>query len=275
MNNTHILPHVSLALLLACASGGASAQRDLGEEAVEGVHARIAAQDCPGAVSRLNAGLAGNYPEVQLLAGSMYDEGVCVKRNWERAVHFYVLADSGGQKAAAPRLAAGYAAPENGPDIGAALWWGAHDKNGPSWNLCRVSDEARDDPDRFVAELQKRTPAQLAACNYATGVMATLSGELNYPGKSLAHSMSGSVLVTFEAAVPRIDVETTEVEEVNVYGMVDGDALRDRKATSVKRAFEAELRKIGDRALKRYPQPAGVPPGMRGQLKVVFGLQYK
>jgi hypothetical protein len=272
MNNKHIMPRAGLALLLACACGAAGAAgRNMAQEAVVGVHDRIAAEDCPGAVSRLNAGLAAGYPEVQLLAGSMYDEGVCVKRNWERAVHFYALADDGGQKAASARLAAGYAAPDNGPDIGAALWWGAHEKNGAGRSICPVSDQAFGDPDRFVAELRKWPQAQLAACNYAIGVMMTLAGELRYPAKPLQYAIGGTVVVTFEPAVPRIDIKTIGTEEENLYGVVSGDTLRDRKSSTVKRAFEAEVRKIGDRALKRYPQPAGIPSGWHPQVKFIFG----
>jgi hypothetical protein len=273
MNNKHLLQRAALVLLLACGCGGAGAAgRDPAEDAVRRVHDRIGAEDCAGAVSLLNAGLAAGYPEVQLLAGSMYDAGVCVKRNWERAVHFYVLADGGGQQAAAARLAAGYAAPENGPDIAAALWWGGREKHGVGRSICRVSDHARGDPDRFVAELRQWPPALQAACNYVTGVMMTLVGELRYPGKALQLAISGTVVISFEPAVPRIDVQTTGTEEENLPGLVAGDALRDRKSSTVKRAFEAEVRKIGERALKRYPQPAGVPSDWHPQVRVVFGF---
>jgi hypothetical protein len=264
-----------LALLLAVCTGDAAAiTAERGREAVGRVHRSIADNDCQEAIKRLNAGLGDAYPEVQLLAGAMYDNGICVKRNWERASHFYLLAMDGGQKEAVYRLAAGYAAPENGPDIGAALWWASRAGNPVRQKACEVSEAARDDPDRFVAELQAWPQSRLQACNYVTGVMMTVAGEMRYPSKAYGFVMDGVVQLVFHPAIPSIDVKQIAAEERNVYGVVNGDQLRDRRSSTVTKGFEEVGREITARALKRYPQPSGIDPASESKLQIDFGIEY-
>lgn len=86
-----------------------------GALAVDAIRGSIAAQNCQQAVDRLKSGLKNEYPEVFLLAGSMYENGICVRRDWDRAVTFYVQAHDAGEKDGAARIAAGYADPANGP----------------------------------------------------------------------------------------------------------------------------------------------------------------
>jgi hypothetical protein len=140
-------------------------------------------------------------------------------------------------------------------------------------NDCQASEPARDDPDRFVAELQAWPQARLQYGNYATGVMTTLVGEMRYPGKALGFSMNGSVELTFVPSVPRVDVKTLATEEGNMYGLIDGNDLRDRKSSSVTKGFEVVAREITQRALKRYPQPAGIDPKSELQVRFDFGIE--
>lgn len=263
-----------LALTAAALAGPAAAARlDPGPEAVDNVLTRIRGGDCARAASELNEGLAGNYPEVDLLAGSMFENGVCLKPDWNKAVHFYVKAYQGGQRAALYRLASGFAAPEHGPDIGAALWWASREKGMLGLASCAVSEGAMNDPDRFVAELNSWPQARLAACNYITGVMSTLGGEIRYPEKALSFSLGGDVTLRFLPAVPRIDIKTARTTEYARYGLLDGSALSDRQTRRVTGSFEDELGQVARRALKRYPQPAGIDPDSVARMHFTFDLK--
>lgn len=46
-------------------------------EALEDVRNRIQARDCSGAVERLKDGLKAGHAELSLMAGSMYENGIC------------------------------------------------------------------------------------------------------------------------------------------------------------------------------------------------------
>lgn len=256
--------------VLGSLSGGAAARNTPAENSVEAVLERIQARDCKGAVDALKAGLSNNHPEVALLAGSMYDNGICVRRDWQRAATFYILADQGGQKAAVQRLIAGYAAPENGPDTAAALWWAS--REGPPAAPCGVSAKAAQDPDLFVAELGTWPQQRLAQCNYVAGVMATMAGELRYPDRPFDFSMGGEVEVRFLPAVPRVDLKIGASTEHRPLGFIDGDALVHGRSKASKNQFGDEVRKVADRALKRYPQPPGIDPDTSASMRLIFTI---
>jgi TPR repeat protein len=198
-----------LALALALLAGGAQARTD-GERAARDIGERLRASDCKGAVTALNAGLKQGHAEVALLAGSMYENGVCVSSDWQRAVSFYSQAYEDGQAEAASRLAAGFAAPENGPDIAAALWWANRGRAQAAQTQanvgCAVSPEAAGDPELFVAELRTWPQARLLLCNYIAGVMSTLAAEVQYPSRAIRAAMGSDVYLRFQPAVPRIDM---------------------------------------------------------------------
>lgn len=272
----HTLARLAALTVLITLAIPATARRiTAGDEVVRKVALYVEARDCASAVARLTEGLAKNYPEVHLLAGAMFDHGVCVKPDWDRAVGFYSNAFDGGQKAAMYSLMAGFAAPEHGPDMAASLWWANRPKNEFGTGVCKVSAANRDDPDRFVAELQTWPKPRLAQCNYVIGVMATMTGEVRYPVKADRMSLGGSVKLRFEPAVPRIDINTEETQEVAVGGWLDGNAMEDRRSRSVKGSFEASMRPIADRALKRYPQPEGIAPDTVIETKFKFGFEYQ
>lgn len=259
-------------LVLAHCAQSASAAPTAATDAVRQVRLWIEAKECGHAVRELNAGLAKGYPELALLAGAMYEEGTCLKRDWNRAAGFYVQANEGGQRAARYRLASGYAAPAGGPDIAAALWWA--NQRGPQLvPACGVSEAAGTDPDRFVAELQTWQPARLQACNYAVGVISTLAGDMEYPEMARAFSLTGTVRVHFLPSIPRVDVKSTEAGELQFTGVDYAEVLIDRKGRSVTGAFQSNMRQLSDRALKRYPQPAGIDPALAAHVEFVFSLE--
>ena len=260
-----------LAMLGAAASAHAGTRS--GALAVDGIRNGIAARDCSLAVDRLKSGLKNEYPEVLLLAGSLYENGICVKRDWPRAVDFYARAHAAGEKDAAARIAAGYADPANGPDVAAALWWALkHTPFRPA--PCTVPKEALADPDRFVAELKAWPQARLSTCNYLAGVMSTIAAEVKYPELAAAHAIGGDVTLRFLPGVPRIELQRGESREYEMVGWVMADALRDRKSRKMADGFQAALSAVGNRALARYPHPGGIPEDALITVKYNFCMEY-
>lgn len=242
---------------------------DAGRKAASAVLGRIAAKDCSAAVAELKAGLQHEFPEIALLAGAMYENGTCVQRDWNRAAPFYIQAWQGGAERAADRLAAGYAAPENGPDAAAALWWSQRRSSGAlrpeGMPSCAVSDAAAADIDRFVAELQTWQPSRIAACTYMTGVMSTMSAEINYPELALKNAISGEVTLVFLPGVPRIEARQGALDP----GFVDQDTKLIRPKTRMA-GFEKALGDVGDRAMRRYPRPPGIPADAEVKIRYRF-----
>ncbi|SFC70170.1 sel1 repeat family protein [Massilia yuzhufengensis] len=262
----------ALLLALSAAAPHAGAGTYPGSLAVDAIRGSIAARDCATAVKRLKSALENDYPEAALLAGSMYENGICVKRDWQRAVGFYVQAYDGGEKEGAARVAAGYADPANGPDVAAALWW--------SWKTegfrvaqCSVPLEARADPDRFVAALAAWPKQQLAVCNYLAGVLATIAAEVKYPELASAHGIGGDVTLRFLAGVPRIELQRGESREYELVGWVSADMLRDRKARRMADGFEQALSSVANRALARYPHPGSIAADALLQVKYNFHME--
>lgn len=249
-----------LALLLSASATAATPKLTpkLNATAVNDVRKWIEEGNCANAVDELKAGLKKGYPEVALLAGSMYEHGLCVQRDWSKANVFYVQAFEGGLVEGAERLAAGYADPVNGPDIAAALWWGRKG-NVSTFNICTVSQKSADDPDLFVAEIAAWPQQRLETCNYVVGVLAMMSAEVTYPRLGLAYKVGGNVGIRFFPGVPRIEVGKVESHEYAVYGVVDGDSLGDRRMRKVNEAFRKVVGEVSERTLRRYPQPAGIP----------------
>jgi hypothetical protein len=260
-----------LAALCLSAIAGAHAENDVRAAQIERdvVHA-IEGNDCTGAINRLNEGLAENLPKINLLAATMFDHGVCVKANWERAVGLYVKAHQGGEHAAAFRLAAGYAAPDRDPDIAAALWWLAHTSPLVQVKGCEVPAEARSDADRFVEHVKRWPDQKLVACNYATGLVATVAGQVHYPARALSHAVGGDYVLRFTPGLGRIDVMSGKSTEYELFGVFDADFVRERKTKYVTGSFEENLQQVAQRALQRYPRPEGIDPSWQFLIKFRF-----
>ena len=252
------LPTASLALVcvLATYSLPAWAANSAGAMAVSDVRKAIADSDCKGAVSALNKGLAAHISEVQLLAGTMYENGICLKANWDRAAKLYTQAYNNGHEGAAYHLAAGFAAPENGPDVASALWWGS--RANLRYGDCTPAGEAANDPDKFLAEVKTWSDARVGICTYEVGVIATIASEVRYMDPTGQWAMNGRVRVTFKPTVPRVDL-TLDVKKHALNGEHNGDRpweLSDKAAVS---NFTQNLRTVADRAIKRYPKPNAIP----------------
>lgn len=185
------------ALALALLAGGAQARTD-GEKAVAGIGERLRAKDCAGAAKALNAGLQAGYPEAALLAGTMFEAGFCVNRNWDKAIGLYTQAHDGGIREGALRLAAGFAAAANGPDTAAALWWAK--RAGLDADHCTARLPDTDDPERFVAALREWQPDALAVCNFVVGEMAFIAAEARYPMEGVQREIMGRTEMVFTPA---------------------------------------------------------------------------
>jgi hypothetical protein len=233
------------------------------ERAVQAVTDAIVKGDCTAAAGALNAGLAKQHPQVWLLAGVMFEEGLCLKANWPRALGFYERADGAGLPGAALRLAAGYATPAGGRDLAASLWWAARAKVAlPA--PCAQAAPLAGEPDRFVAALEAWPAGQVEACAYAGAVMSGLMGEL--VGGDLAGSLGleGRIRIVFEPAQGRVDLSD---ELVPAGGVVADAATRDAEARATRAALQQHLRTAADRALKRHAKPAAVPVAWRVEMQ--------
>jgi TPR repeat protein len=191
------LTRFGLAIALAMLAAGAQARTD-GQKAVAGIGELLRTKDCAGAVKALNAGLQAGYPETALLAGTMFEAGFCVNRNWDKAMGFYTQAHDGGIREGALRLAAGFAAAANGPDTAAALWWAK--RAGLDADHCTASLPAPDDAERFVEALRQWRPETLEICNFVVGEMAFIAAEARYPMAGIQREIMGRAELVFTPA---------------------------------------------------------------------------
>lgn len=228
---------IGLVFMLASCAHGAHARTD-GQQAVNAVGERIRAGDCEGVIKRLNAGLGAGYPEVALLAGNLFETGGCVKKDWDKAAHFYSVAHDGGMKEGALRLAAGFAADAQGPDRAAALWWAR--RAGLEAGRCTVNLPKTDDPDRFVEELHKWPQQELAVCNYAVGIMSFVSAEARYPMAGVSREIEGRVEVDYLPAIFNFSTRAPDATRPAQYAL--GEVIA----------------KAESNAGARYSKPAGI-----------------
>jgi len=253
------------------------AQTDrIADAVIRSVRNAIAGGNCDAAVYHLKDGLKSKRPKVALLAGSMYEQGLCVKRDWDSAVSYYALAADGGLDEGADRLAAGYADPANGPDIAAALWWAQQRRVGRlELSYCAIGTEAAQDPDRFVAELGKWEPERLAICNYVLGVSSMLQAELAYPELAAEFGLGAEIRYIFHPGKPAVELQQSETQEYAMLGVIDGDALRYRNRKDKTGGFEKTLNDVARRALARYPQPPGIPADAKVYLGTTFFISHR
>src|SRR5690606_9719045 len=71
---------------------------------VHAINTALAAGNCANALTWMKAGVKTRHPQVLLLAGTMFENGFCVKPDWDKAVTMYQLAGQAGNTLAIPRL---------------------------------------------------------------------------------------------------------------------------------------------------------------------------
>ncbi len=267
----------AVALLLAAAAVAAMAAT----EATKAVVKAIEAKDCAGAVRELNAAMAGSSPEAWLLGGAMFEQGVCLKPNIERAARLYLRAAEAGRGDARARLAGLYALPAAGPDKGAALWW-AHQAALPLPAACQVTTEARADADRFAQAVAAWPAAQLDACVFASGVLAALGAEFELAPDE---QPKDAVAVDFQPAAAKVVVSYAAVGQLgndrraqfsgggglqlqSYAHDLSPDQLRAMQTAAGKTELAGRVDAVAQAALGRYPKPAAVDAGWRIRLRV-------
>lgn len=280
---------LAIAPVLAQTSSDASRQLDVGKKAdlenwawraqrgkaptesertLQAVLDAVAKRDCAAAVQSLNAGLSKAFPEVATLAGAMYEEGICLKQNWDRAVSLYERAFTAGHVGAAARAAAGYATPVGGRDAAASLWWALRAKTALPAECAKLAPLA-EDADRFVAALKAWPADQLQACVYSAAVMATIQGEAESAGLAAAYGLQGKVTLSFAPVRGRIDIKEELVAAPITVVLTDA-AKRESDQQAARVAFSGYLRQTADRALKRFDKPAGIPSTWRLEATYVY-----
>ncbi|MYM35853.1 hypothetical protein GTP38_16075 [Duganella sp. FT94W] len=127
---------------------------------------------CEEAIQYLAERLQSKQPELQLLAGSMYDQGSCVERNWEKATQLYQQAALGGMgDDALPRLVSIYAVGYRDP--AAALWWAAQ-RPAMLPKDCLPAADPTKQASAFLDELRGWPESRLKGCTYYAGVLFRL-----------------------------------------------------------------------------------------------------
>ena len=238
----------------------------LESEAAARVIQRIEAGDCPGAVRALNEALPGGEPAALVLAGAMFEEGICLKASWERAVRLYTRASEAGSPLARWRLAAGYGSAAAGPDVGLALWWSHRAEVLPP--PCRVAGFADTmDADRFVAAVNAWPAGQAAACAWVGAVWGGLHAAARYDASLQRLQFAGRVRITFDPATGRFLAEELESSsDRREWRAGDDDASRLATPIGALQGFSA-------RAVRKAVRPALVPEGLKSSAEFVFKLR--
>jgi hypothetical protein len=251
-------------------------------ETTKAVIKAIEARDCVAAVRELNLALAGSSAEAFLLGGAMFEQGLCLKQNGERAARLYLRAADAGASGARSHLAALYASPAAGPDKGAAIWWGLQ-AGLPLPKPCGVDSEVRANAERFAKVLNDWPAGMLDACVHVTGVLAVLDSEFLVKADA---ATGDDVAVDFHPANGELAVRTSFVNQEirdtsprvvaanNVVGInqvqqnTSADMMRAQQSQADLLDLAKRVESIGRDALVRFPRPAGIAADWRIQLRI-------
>lgn len=225
-------------------------------KATRGITALIESGQCKSAVEALKPSVKSKHPDVLLLAGTMYEEGLCVQRNWEKAASFYLLANEAGNGAAIPRLIAGYAIA--GRDNGLALWWAAKAWGTRSFpGQCLPASDPDANPDGFNNELERMPPALFQGCVYLAGVVGEMYAQMQFPPLALHNGVTGSVTMEFRPGAGTITWRQGELnvnpnQGARVRNMAQADLDNPR---TIKTSLLDYMKGRGEFALSRYRKP--------------------
>jgi hypothetical protein len=245
----------------------------------------IEARDCATAVKELNTALAGATPEALALGGVMFEQGLCLKPNRERAARLYAKAVDAGAPSARARLAGLYASPASGPDKGAAMWWSAQAEL-PLPAACLVDASIRGNAEQFAQKLSTWPVSLLDACVHVAGVLAVLDAE--FVMKISAQGRT-SVSVDFRPASAALEVRSSQsslalvdtsprvAANSNAGNLFANNSVSQSatpeqmlalRAQEERQALIKRVETVAKDALARYPRPAGMDTEWRIQLSV-------
>lgn len=239
-------------------------------DATRRVASYLANKDCPGAVKALRDDLKERHRDVLLLAGSMYEIGLCVPANWEKAASFYQLADAAGSRAASSRLAAGYAVA--GRENALALWWAAQRPGALPAQCIPAADPETEGP-AFDAALERMPEPLYRACIYMAGVYAAIWAETEFPVEARRHDVFGNVDMVFNPSKGEILFTQEAAERALGGGVRDGRQTQFEDRRQIENSLVTYMQQTGRRTLARYQRPEGISPDI--QIRQRFSFAYK
>lgn len=239
------------------------------QEWLAGVHSALDHRDCKLVAARVNDGLEQRHPEAYVMAGALFEQGLCVKADWARAATLYQRAMAVGHRGGFYRLVAGLA--ERDPPV--ALWWAQEGDAARLPEGCGTAAEAHRDAEAYAAALRAWPAGQLAACNYVVGVLASLYGEVEYPGNVVGKALEGSVQMHFLPAQGRIEWQARELHLSDHWRSLLPEARAARQEASAVETVQRYLDEIAQRALRRYPVPARLDPAARVVVQLSFEVR--
>lgn len=251
--------------LLAQSSAHAADKFEPDPKATAQVAGYLWAKDCPGAVKALNAALKDKKPEILLLAGNLFEEGMCVKVDLDQATKYYLRAHEAGHPSAAPRMISMQAK----SDPATALWW-AISTGQPVPRACFSEYVEKNEPDAFVAALNQWPAGRLAACVYTIGVVNRIRAQVEFPPEAQRSGVFGIVNMQLVPAEGKVTWKKVESGSVPVSGVA---APEYTERHLFKNTFLQYLQGVSDNALKEYTKPAGIDPAWR--MDVQFHFSYR
>jgi hypothetical protein len=231
----------------------------------------LAEGKCASAVNAVKAGLAAKKPHAMLMMGNLYEEGICVKQDWDRAAGLYMRAEESGHRFALSRLAAAYA--RTGRDNGMALWWAAKGGQRSGFpSQCIPAADPEKDPDGFNAGLESMPPATFQACVYLVGVVNEIMSQPRYPWLALHNNVAGTFQMHFMPATGTVtwNVLDFEVDEEAGGGYRDLAVEGLENPRKIRSSLLDYMNAKSKFALTRYTRPEGGLPA-----DYTYKLDYK
>lgn len=266
-------------LLWVCALAGTTAMpsvaraAELRPQTEYMIYRYFSNNDCESAVKLLNKVLAEKAPETYLLAGTMYEDGICLKKSWEKAIYYYSLAQQAPlnperpqtKRMALSRIIGTLAMDQRDP--GTALWWASSAPDtGPA--ACHSADHLRNDPDAFTAALNNWGAAKLSACVHTIGVLHRIAGDVAYPRDAAEQGMSGTFEMTFIPSQGSISWRTLDSSRLAVSQVAQPG---NTEARLVKKQFIDYFEAISKRALADFRKPDNIDPAW--EIKKQFSFE--
>jgi hypothetical protein len=259
------IPHAIVMVALSCITISASGAE---QTRYGNVISKFVANDCNGAVVELNAGLAADQADIVYLAAAMFEQGNCLRQDWEKAAQLYQRAYTLGNERAVPKLVALFALKNHDP--AAALAWAALRPLGlPA--ACVPSAAGLLDPSVLGAELSAWPADRLKACVYTAGVIYKIFSELGFSGSEWPDSKKLKFEVTFLPAADSIEWRTPDGEVT--YSGAAKNNQKSNKPVFLEHAFNSVSR-LGDKVLATYGPISNIDQTWKVTTRVDLNIKY-
>jgi hypothetical protein len=257
MNWRKAFAHLTVAALSIAMAGMAVAAgkyKDPDPRELRRLNYYLVKKDCPGVVTAMKEGIKARQPDVLLAAAGFFEEGICVKADWDKAVNLYQLAEAAGSRSATWRLVSGFAVA--GRDNGRALWYAAQLSH-EGLEQCLPTANPLTDPDGFNAALERMPAALFKACVYMVGVSYEVKANAQYPREALDFNVQADIGMEFTPAKGAIKWGYIQ-EPAELNGTRSPTLYQDER--KIQNGLLTYLTKIGEAALARYTKPDGIDP---------------